>query len=130
MSSYAFEDDQQGPPASSPRDAASGCGAEWICEHRRAMIASLVKFRRATQGAKLAHWQIVDDAVVSFSRGDTGHVVINTGEAPASVKVPTALPAGEYADIVSGKTAGSVGDDGLLRVTVEAQSAVAILGAQ
>ena len=127
MSSYAFEDDQQGPPASSPRDAAVGCGAEWICEHRRATIASFVKFRRATHGTKLAHWQIVDDAVVSFSRGDTGHIVINTGEAPASVEVPTTLPAGEYADIVSAQSAGSVGDDGLLRATVDARRAFAIL---
>jgi alpha-amylase len=126
MSSYAFEDDQQGPPASSPLDEEQGCGAAWICEHRRAAIAGFVTFRRATHGTDLGHWQVVD-GVVSFGRGDKGHAAINTGGAPARIEVPTGLPAGEYTDIVTGEAQGIVGEDGLLRITVPAQRAVAIL---
>jgi alpha-amylase len=125
MSSYAFEDDQQGPPESSPLDAGSGCGSAWICEHRRETIASLVGFSKAAHGENLVHWQI-SGGVVSFGRGDVGHVVINTGAEPVSLELATDLPAGDYTDLVSGGRA-SVDADGLLRVTVDARRAFAIV---
>jgi alpha-amylase len=128
MSSYAFDDDQQGPPASSPLDDANGCGGAWICEHRRHTIASFVKFRKATHGAALDHWKL-DGKVVSFGRGAIGHVVINTGGDPVAVDVATALPAGDYADLVSGTVQGTV-IDGVLTIEVGAQRAVALLNEQ
>lgn len=126
MSSYAFEDDQQGPPESSPLDDLDGCGSEWICEHRRDTIANMVAFRKATHGSELIGWQI-DETVVSFGRGDRGHVIINTGDKPVTVGVPTGLPAGEYTDLVSGMTRGAVGTDGVLSVTLGAKRAFAVL---
>ena len=49
MSSYAFEDDQQGPPEVSPF-AAGGCDGAWICEHRRAVADAHARVSRGD------HW--------------------------------------------------------------------------
>lgn len=126
MSSYAFEDDQQGPPAVSPLDATRGCGSEWVCEHRRATISSLVKFRLAMRGEELTHWQITGD-IISFGRGDKGHVVINTGSTAVDVDVATALPAGDYTDLVTRAVQGTVDDAGVLRASIDAQRAIAFV---
>ena len=127
MSSYAFEDAQQGPPDSSPQDDVDGCGKEWVCEHRRPAISNLVAFRKAAHGADLVNWQIVDDTIVSFGRGEKGHIIINTGNDTADVEVPTGLPEGEYVDLVSGSGHGMVDAGGALSVTLGPQSAFAIL---
>jgi alpha-amylase len=116
MSSYAFEDDDQGPPASSPHDDI-GCGTEWVCEHRRPAIADMVAFRKAVAGTAVNNWRI-DDKVISFGRGDKGHVVFNTGDAATSMELASNLPDGSY-------DAASVAD-GTLSVTVPALSATAI----
>ena len=126
MSSYQFEDDGQGPPDSSPHDDTSGCGYEWVCEHRRNTIAKLVEFRKAVGDAAVVHWDIIDNAVLSFGRGNRGHVVINTGELPMRIEIATSLPAGEYSDVISGSTEATVDDDGSMSVTVEALSVIAI----
>jgi alpha-amylase len=116
MSSYTFEDDDQGPPASSPHDD-NGCGTEWVCEHRRPAIADMVAFRKTVAGTDINNWRI-DDKIISFGRGDKGHVVINTSDAAASPELATNLPDGNY-------DAASV-IDGTLRVTVPALGAIAI----
>jgi alpha-amylase len=127
MSSYRFEDDGQGPPDSSPLDESNGCGHDWVCEHRRPAITNMVKFRQATSGTEVVNWQIVDDKVVSFGRGDIGHVVINISELPVSLELTTSLPAGDYVDMISGSSDTAVGEDGLVTVNVAPQSAVALL---
>ena len=128
MSSYAFEDDQQGPPQSSPLDDSAGCGNEWICEHRRDTISNMVAFRKATHGGELTHWQIIDGTVISFSRGGEGHIVINTGVGPVSVDVPTSLPAGDYTDMISANAQAAVDENGRLTANVNPRSVLAILG--
>jgi len=127
MSSYFFEGDGQGPPESSPHDEARGCEHDWVCEHRRPAIANMVKFRQAAGGAEVVDWRIVDDTVLSFGRGEKGHIVINIGELPVSLELETDLPAGNYVDIISGSTTASAGEDGLLTVKIAAQSAIAVL---
>jgi len=92
MSSYEFVDGDQGPPESSPHDDASGCGNEWVCEHRRSAIASMVKFRRETAGTGVTNWAIIGDKVLSFGRGDKGHIVINIGEQTIDITVPSTCP--------------------------------------
>jgi alpha-amylase len=126
MSSYAFEDDQQGPPPSSPLDRIDGCGSAWICEHRRDTIASMLAFRKAVDGAGLANWHIVDGKILSFSRGDKGHVVINTGDDLAELGVSTSLPQGDYTDLLSRDTRVTVDAEGLLTVAVAARSVIAV----
>jgi alpha-amylase len=128
MSSYAFEDAQQGPPQSSPLDDSAGCGSEWICEHRRSAIANMVGFRKAVHGAELVNWQVYEETVVSFGRGDKGHVVINTGNGPADIEVATGLPEGEYTDVISREARAIVNRDRLLAVTVAPNAVIAVLG--
>jgi len=128
MSSYEFEDDGQGPPDSSPLDDSRGCGQDWVCEHRRDTIAKMVAFRKATAGTALVNWNIMDDTVLSFGRGDAGHVVINTSDAARSVDLPTDLPAGSYCDVIAGcgGAVAAVDGEGILRVTIGANRAVAV----
>ena len=126
MSSYEFEDHGQGPPDSSPHDDTNGCGHEWVCEHRRNAIAKMVGFRKAVGDAEVVNWQIVDGTTLSFGRGDKGHVVINAGEQTVRFELQTDMPAGEYRDLISGSTVLSVTDDGLIDVSLEPLSAVAI----
>ena len=123
MSSYAFDDDQQGPPAVSPF---GGCGAAWICEHRRPSAVAMLRFRAAVAGHDLAHWSVIGETGVSFSRGDRGHVVINLGDAPLEAGVATGLAPGRYENIAGAGTF-EVGADGTIAATVPPQSVVALL---
>ena len=51
MSSYEFEDRDEGSPATDPVMAgADGCNDGWVCEHRWPAIAAMVEFRNATDG--------------------------------------------------------------------------------
>jgi alpha-amylase len=97
MSSYAFDDDDDPVPTTSPHDELSGCGADWVCEHRRPLAMTMVAFRGATAGAPVLNRAIGDD-VVSFSRGDRGHVLINVGDTARVVTVDTSLADGKYRD--------------------------------
>ncbi|MBT8108082.1 MAG: alpha-amylase family protein [Gammaproteobacteria bacterium] len=122
MSSYAFEHDDDPVPTSSPHD--SGCGADWVCEHRRDTATRMVRFRQVVAGSSVEHWQAKGD-VVSFSRGGSGHVVINIGDATIETTVSTAMPDGEYVDLLGG--AAIVIADGQLRASLAPQSAAAVL---
>jgi len=134
MSSYRFEDDGQGPPDSSPLDGSNGCGHDWVCEHRRPAIANMVAFRKATDGADVVNWHIDDGKVVSFGRGDVGHVVINVSEQTIEIEVPSSLPTGRYCDVIKNGVRGedcsqaqiSV-NDGVMSVSMEPLSVIAIL---
>jgi len=90
-------------------------------------MANMVKFRQATSGAEVVNWQIVDDTVLSFGRGDKGHIVINISELPVSLELKTSLSAGNYVDIISDSNNAAVGEDALLTVNVAPQSAIALL---
>ncbi len=114
MSSFAFEDRDEGPPVVEPAD---GCNADWVCEHRIPEIANMVAFRKATAGAPVSNWQLHDDTAVSFGRGDQGHVVINAGEVPIEVSVATDLAPGEYCNFIANGTAPCVEPE--IRVSAE-----------
>jgi alpha-amylase len=126
MSSYAFDTDQDGPPAVSPHDA-GGCGASWICEHRRAARSVMLEFRRGVTGTEITNWQIIDGHLLSFGRGDQGHIVINTSDATVAASVATDLPPGSYIDLLQHRKA-EVDSDGRLTTSVEPHGIVAILG--
>ena len=134
MSSYQFVDGDQGPPDSSPHDDTGGCGNEWVCEHRRPAITNMVAFRKATDGADVVNWHISDNKVVSFGRGDVGHVVINVSEQTIEIEVPSSLPTGRYCDVIKNGGRGedcsqaqiSV-NDGVMSVSMQPLSVIAIL---
>ncbi len=133
MSSYEFEDRDEGSPGTDPVTAgADGCEEGWVCEHRWPAIAAMVGFRNATDGLPVAHWQMHGETAVSFGRGSAGHVMINTGDAAVDLSVQTDLVPGSYSNLLPGGNAASVEveEDGRLQVRLEPVSAVAILARQ
>ena len=125
MSSYAFENDQQGPPDVSPHDV-GGCGEAWICEHRRDLTVAMLRFRAATLHVESMIAEVIDDAVISIGRGDRGHVWINTSEQPMEIRTYTDLAPGLYTDLVSG-AAVSIDDPPIITLALEPLSVVAVL---
>ena len=125
MSSYAFDEDDDPVPTTSPHDEASGCGVDWVCEHRRPAATTMVAFRRAVAGAGVDHWQASGD-IVSFSRGDLGHILINVGEKTLVSTVDTGLANGEYRNRLADDHFLVV-KDGQISATLTPRSAAAIL---
>lgn len=125
MSSYAFENDQQGPPDVSPHDV-GGCGEAWICEHRRNLTVAMLRFRAATLHVESMISEVIDDAVISIGREDRGHMWINTSEQPMEIMTYTDLAPGLYTDLVSGGTV-SINDPPIITLTLEPLSVVAFL---
>lgn len=60
MSSYYFTDTDAGPPSVAVHadDGTVNCddGVNWVCEHRRAGIANMVKFRSVAGTAEATNW--------------------------------------------------------------------------
>merc|ERR1712130_805688 len=56
MSSYEFNDSEQGPPGSQPNAFPASCGNGWVCEHRWSAIANLGMFRGAVAGTSVEKW--------------------------------------------------------------------------
>ncbi len=102
MSSFAFDQRDQGAPETAP--IASGmteCADGWVCEHRNPGIVAMVKFRNAMHGEPMVHWQ-EHEGGLSFGRGSKGHAIFNVSSEPAEFTVDTELPAGSYCDLLSG----------------------------
>lgn len=100
MSSYDWNNHDQGPPS----QAANTCSSGWLCEHRNREIANMVGFRNATQSAfYVSNWWDNGGNQIAFGRGDKGFVVIN-GENSGTLNVTrqTGLAAGVYCDIING----------------------------
>jgi alpha-amylase len=146
LSSYAFNrpaENDMGPPsdangntltvtcASSLETATVG---QWVCEHRDAMIASMVSFRRVVAGTAIEDWWDDGSNAIAFSRGGLGFVAINREPDSVSATVATRLAPGSYCDILSGgRTATTcagvavlVDATGAIRLHLPANSAVAI----
>ena len=133
MSSYEFDDSDQGPPQSRPVDG-NDCAPGWVCEHRRTSRTGMVGFRRVTAGMPVTDWQAFGDEVISFGRGDKGHVVINIGTEIVNGTFVTRMIPGEYCNVLQGLTTEKdcvdskvrIDDDGVLQLSVAPMSAVAI----
>jgi len=128
MSSYRFEDGDQGPPDSRPIAGNGECDAAWVCEHRRPAIAGMVGFRNATAGTDVSDWQAPTDVTIAFGRDDRGVVVINLGTGSFFGTLHTSMDPGTYCDVVSGCQADNVRveADGTVTVSLPPMSAVAI----
>lgn len=106
MSSYDWNDHDQGPPGS----AANTCSGGWLCEHRNREIANMVGFRNATQSAfYVSNWWDNGANQIAFGRGDRGFVVIN-GESGGTLNttLQTGLSAGTYCDVIKGDFSNGV----------------------
>lgn len=99
MSSYDWNDHDQGPPTS----GASACNNGWLCEHRNREIANMVGFRNATKDAfYLSNWWDNGNNQIAFGRGSLGFVVINGENNNMNVTLQTGLAAGSYCNVISG----------------------------
>lgn len=116
MSSYAFNNDDHGPPADangniiSPTITSDGmCSNNWICEHRLNPIANMIGFRNAIAGTSITHW--VDNGAnqMAFCRGNRGFIMFNLEGTDFDQTMQTCLPAGIYCDVITGK----VGEGGI-----------------
>lgn len=136
MSSFDFSDTDAGPPSAPVHDNGNlNCyGSDWKCEHRWRPIANMVAFRSTTAGQGVNNWWDNGGNQIAFSRGNAGFVVINREGYQLSQTFTTALPEGEYCNVIDGDfNAGQctgetvwVNSQGQVNVSVPAMTALAI----
>ncbi|MEI8346510.1 MAG: alpha-amylase family protein [Pseudomonadota bacterium] len=130
MSSYYFTDPNSGPPP------AGDCTNQWACEHRWPVIANMVAFRKFTGASKVENWWSNGENLISFSRGDKGHVVINKENYAVNQEFQTGMAPGAYCNVIKGDFLPStnncsgplitVKSNGKALFNIEAQDAAAI----
>ena len=132
MSSYAFDRaSQSGRDAGPPASAACAATLEaatlgtWVCEHRDATIAAMVRFRRTVAGTDINHWWDDGANAIAFSRGDKGFVAINDGTTVLATTVTTGMAPGSYRDLITGSLI-AVDATGAVQLNLPAKSALAI----
>lgn len=109
MSSFGFDDFNQGPPQDNRGNIVSPiinpdntCGAGWICEHRWRQIYNMVRFRNAVNGTAISNWWDNGSNQIAFCRGNAGFIAFNGDQYDMTVTIKGCLPPGAYCDIVSG----------------------------
>uniref|UniRef100_A0A182LXD6 Alpha-amylase n=1 Tax=Anopheles culicifacies TaxID=139723 RepID=A0A182LXD6_9DIPT len=137
MSSFFFNDGDQGPPSdgdgnlSSPIiNADDSCGGGWACEHRWRQIYNMIGFRNTVAGTSLNDWWDNAGNQIAFCRGGRGFVAFNLEGYDLNQSLQTCLPAGTYCDVISGNKSGSsctgasvtVGGDGRANIFIAANS--------
>lgn len=107
MSSFFFENSDDGPPDQQPTVTsvnATVCENGWVCEHRWSAMQPMYLFRAAVKSTGINDWWDNGENQIAFGRGDKGFIVINKDSGSVSRTFQTGLPAGTYQDIFSGKT--------------------------
>ncbi|KAF7996387.1 hypothetical protein HCN44_002019 [Aphidius gifuensis] len=109
MSSFAFDNKDQGPPADSQGNILSpvmknnkGCKGGWVCEHRWRQIQNMVGFRNAANKTSITEWWDNLNNQIAFSRGKNAFIAINGDKTDLKTTIHTQLPAGRYCDVISG----------------------------
>lgn len=135
MSSFAFDDTDQGPPKDSSGNIKSPviqpdgtCDAGWVCEHRWREITNMVGFQNRVKGTEVQNWWDNDKNQIAFCRGNKGFIAFNLESSDLNQDLQTCLPAGTYCDVISGDKVGSncsgkqvvVGNDGKAKITIAA----------
>ncbi|XP_029669332.1 alpha-amylase 2-like isoform X1 [Formica exsecta] len=107
MSSFAFNDPSQGPPADSdgsiisPEISNGQCINGWVCEHRWPQIYHMVQFRNLVNDEPVENWWSDGNNQIAFSRGSKGFTAFNV-EGDLREQLQTGLPAGTYCDVITG----------------------------
>ncbi|KAJ9575442.1 hypothetical protein L9F63_007693, partial [Diploptera punctata] len=114
MSSYSFDNSDQGPPQDDDKNILhvtsnddGSCGNGWVCEHRWHTHAAMVQFRNAIQGTEVENWWDDGNGQIAFSRGNLGFIAIAVNDGDLRQNLQTGLPAGEYCDVISGDKNGN-----------------------
>ncbi|EAT40612.1 AAEL007675-PA, partial [Aedes aegypti] len=114
MSSFFFDDRDQGPPQDgngniiSPSiNADQSCGNGWVCEHRWRQITNMINFRNVCWGTPVQNWWSNGANKIAFARGNCGFVAFNNQHQQDMLEIlQTGLPAGVYCDVISGDKVG------------------------
>ncbi|GAB3228966.1 carbohydrate-binding module family 20 domain-containing protein [Glycomyces halotolerans] len=122
---YEFGAFHEGPPLNADGSVADvDCGSDaFTCIHRSPYMSGMAGFRAATAGTGLNDTWGSGDAF-AFGRGDRGHAVFNASDGTVSRTFTTALPDGDYTDVISGATVTVAG--GAFNATVAAGTALAL----
>ncbi|KAL5288356.1 Amy-d.2 family protein [Megaselia abdita] len=133
MSSFSFDDTDQGPPKDSSGNIKSpviqkdgSCDAGWVCEHRWRQIYNMVEFQNQVKGTEVGNWWDNGKNQIAFCRGNAGFIAFNLESFDLNQDIQTCLPAGTYCDVISGDKVGSncsgkkvlVGNDGKARIII------------
>lgn len=132
MSSFAFENFNEGPPhdgngniLTPTFDESGNCTNGWVCEHRWHQIAAMVEFMNEAEGENVTSWWDNGRNQIAFSRGVKGFIAFNLDSDDLKANISTSLPSGTYCDVITGqKTADNscsgkkltVSKDGTVRV--------------
>jgi len=129
MSSYRFNDSDQGPPTNRPVNESGGCSEEWVCEHRDPAIAAMVGFRSQTRGEPISGWTQISDSAIAFSRGERGFLAVNAGDTAVNARITVGLPPGRYQNLVGSTDSPEsdlvVAEDRTVSITLPPMSAAA-----
>lgn len=104
MSSYHFDNSNQGPPHEQVHTASGvncGEGKPWACEHRQPAIANMVGWRKSAGEGGIQDHFTLEGSVVGFCRGGRACVVINLGDSESEEvvgKLP--IPPGKYCNVI------------------------------
>lgn len=135
MSSYHFEDFDQGPPGLPVHDSSGtlrcGDGEPWVCEHRWPEIANMVAWRRVAGSSPVMRLEVVGtDSATAFCRGTRACLFLNRGEELWEAKLQVPLEPGHYCDVAQSDGQGcptvEVDPLGSVRLAVPAQGFVAL----
>lgn len=103
MSSYDFNDSDQGPPSIPVHELGKvNCFKQWKCEHRWELIAKMAKFRKEMSGLGTQKWWNNGKNRLAFARGKKGFVVINKEREFFDSWLDTGLPQGRYCNLSKG----------------------------
>merc|ERR1711976_1104881 len=96
MSSYYFDNHDQGPPSSSVHSGnsvACGSGNPWVCEHRWTGVANMVAWRKSAGTSGVEQFQKPSGNTIAFCRGGAACVALNRGGGEWSASVSFSVPA-------------------------------------
>ncbi|MGZ3772541.1 MAG: alpha-amylase [Pseudobdellovibrionaceae bacterium] len=143
FSGYRFNQFDDGPPLNSDLrsqtvlDDKLNCIGSWTCEHRLPEVAAMVDFRNQTDpDFYFNNWWTNGSDQLSFGRGTIGFVAINFSNNNLQRDFSTALPPGDYCNILASNynivnrtcsTSIHVNEKGIVSVYIPPMSALALL---
>merc|ERR1711971_847805 len=95
MSSYYFQDTDQGPPGGAPASFPNACGNGWTCERRWSSIMNMAQFANKVIGQPITNWD-ASGTTLGFARGNVGFLAVGD----LGKDFNTGLPDGAYCDII------------------------------
>ncbi|XP_052747663.1 alpha-amylase 4N-like isoform X2 [Galleria mellonella] len=135
MSSYFFNNSDQGPPSDSSENIISPsinkddtCGNGWVCEHRWRQIYHMVAFRNAVGKETIRNWWDNGHNQIAFSRGNKGFIAFNVEGRKLNETLQTGLPPGNYCDVITGKRRGNSCTGGKVTVRKDGYASINLPG--